>query len=272
MWITVSSRVLVCSAADPELWGFHWGEKFPREGGESFSALLCFMEDLRNRSRTAAEAECLHCYTWPWSVTMLSAFPPALLFQLPSFRGWSWIMEIDYAVTTQIPLPRAWPQCVWLQVGQACLRDAPPAAPEKGRSAAPPPPPGSRSLPAWRMGGDHSRRQEGMKTSRLEYRPCRRSRPGSWWFPTLPAPRHHVPRVIRLYQPATLMTSSLTPGRRHANSFKFLKKSWITSRGASRVLGVLNIFASSHVRVIPGKRMKTFNPLQNYPETNFSRT
>lgn len=68
---------------------------------------------------------CRHLLT-----AVVSIPPPALLFQLPShsahppFWGWPWIMEIDYAVTSQIPLPRPWPHGVWLQAGQACLRDA----------------------------------------------------------------------------------------------------------------------------------------------------
>lgn len=33
-------------------------------------------------------------------------------------------MEIDYAATYQIPWLEAWLQSVWLQVGQACLREA----------------------------------------------------------------------------------------------------------------------------------------------------
>lgn len=64
--------------------------------------------------------------------------PPRLAVRRCSF-GWSWITEIDYAVTPQIPLPRAWPRLCVTIGGQACLGDLPPAAPGAG--------PGSRTGP-----------------------------------------------------------------------------------------------------------------------------
>lgn len=71
-------------------------------------------------------------------LSALSSFS-CLVSQHDLLLGWSWIMEIDYAATSQIPLPRAWPQSVWLQVGQACLRDALLAALEKGQQVRLPP-------------------------------------------------------------------------------------------------------------------------------------
>lgn len=76
MWITTSSGVLLCTAADPRALSFLWrvfskNANFPIKSG--FTALLCILEDLTKTGVAQPEAECLHCYTWPR--TMLSAFP-----------------------------------------------------------------------------------------------------------------------------------------------------------------------------------------------------
>lgn len=130
-------------------------------------------------------------------------------------------MEIDYAVTSQIPLPRAWPQSVWLQVGQACLRDALLAALEKGQSAGLPR--RVTQLPAVANGRGSLTSAVRNEDVLLKIPESNHLGPScSWLFFTLPAPRHHFPRVICLYQCAMLMTSSLTTDHSSPTSIQIL--------------------------------------------------
>lgn len=222
--------------------------------GSIMSHIIVMYSGTYNKHREAQpEAESLHCYTCLWTAVvsiplLLSSFSCPVV-QRALLLGWSWIMEIDYAVTSQIPLPRAWPQSVWLQVGQACLRDALLAALEKGQSA---------GLPLQcHTASYHSKWKRITHVGRKEWRyPVWNTR----IKPSLPD------LLLTIFYPSNssspLSLCHLSLSVRYANDFrlhlwlqtiprrlpfKFLKKSWVTSWGARGHLEVLNIFASSHV-------------------------
>lgn len=136
VWITVSLRELLCSADELS---FLWRTlkiKSPCLDQQSYTLLLWIVRDLMSglvrRVSIAIHGSGLRPVV---SVPLLLPSFSCPVAQHALLSGWSWIMEIDYAATSQIPLPRAWPRCVWLQVGQACLKDALLPALEKGQSA-----------------------------------------------------------------------------------------------------------------------------------------
>lgn len=134
-----------------------------------------------------------------------------------SFLGRSWITKIDYAVTSQIPLPRAWPHSVWLEVGQACLRDAPLALLEKGQSAGRP----RRGHTASHRGKwtrNHSCLQEGMKMSSLKCQSPAINLP----LTVLQLLVTTFRCVIRLYHRTMLMTSPPSGGHSSKTSIQIL--------------------------------------------------
>lgn len=140
-------------------------------------------------------------------LTAVVSIPPsALLFQLPShsarppFLGWPWIMEIDYAVTSQIPLPRAWPHGVWLQVGQACLRDALLPGPTVRPLC------GVAQLPTIANGAESLMSTGRMKMSCLNYQSS---------------------SPIWLFSPLRHLSSNYVNGLISKAPLKFLRKSWV---------------------------------------------
>lgn len=132
--------------------------------------------------------------------------PSCSPFQLPShsarppFLGWPWIMEIDYAVTSQIPLPRAWPHGVWLQVGQACLWDALLAGPTVHPLC------GVAQRPTIANGAESLMSTGRMKMSCLNYQPS---------------------SPIWLFSPLRHLSSNYVNGLISKAPLKFSRKSWV---------------------------------------------
>lgn len=146
-----------------------------------------------------------------------SPLSAAYSLSTPSFLGWLWIMEIDYAVTSQIPLPRAWPHGVWLQVGQACLRDALLAGPTAHPLCR------VTHLPTIANGAESLMSARRMKMS------CSKFQPSS---------------PFGLFSPLHHLSSNYVNGLISKAPLKFLRKSWVSCHGDIS-LGILNIFASS---------------------------
>lgn len=145
VWISCC-RELLCSSwpwASACIWRILGGKENFLAGINSVARCVQLFGRLKSSPDRNRRASLL--YHMAVDSALLSALPSCSLLSAAwslsttSFWGRSWIMEIDYAATSQIPLPRAWPQSVWLQVGQACLRDALLAALGKGQQVRLPP-------------------------------------------------------------------------------------------------------------------------------------
>ncbi len=193
---------------------------------------------------------------------LLSSFS-CRLTQRALLLRWSWIIEIDYAVTSQIPLPRAWPQSVWLQVGQACLRDALLAAVEEGQRAA-------LARKVMKLPTVANERESLTLAGRnedvlLKIPESSHHHPSGYrLFSPPPTSRHHSPGVICLYQCTMLMTASLTTEHSSQTSVQILGdvlRNFMRCEGTSCGFEYLCLITyKRHMRVIHGEKMGTLIP------------